>query len=61
MNAERIPPITPTVPTGTSTDGRQAASTPRGGHAAQRAELFRAALSKSLAAEARRREVRLGL
>lgn len=57
MNAERIARITPTVPTGTSTDGRRAMQTSQGGQPSQHAQLFRAALSKSMAAEARRREL----
>ena len=60
MNAERIAPITPTVPTGSSTDGRHPAHTPQGGQTTQRAQLFRATLTKSMAAEARRRLVRQG-
>ena len=60
MNADRIARIAPTVPTGTSTEGRHATHTPEGGQTVQRATLFRAALTKSMAAEARRREIRQG-
>ena len=60
MSVERVARITPTVPTGTSTDGRHATHTPQGGQASQRAQQFRVALSKSIAAEARRRQARQG-
>jgi hypothetical protein len=60
MNVDRVARITPTVPTGTSTEGRQAAHTPWDSQAAPQAQLFRAALSKSIAAEARRQQVRQG-
>ena len=60
MNVQRVARITPTVPTGTSTEGRHPAPTPHGGQASQRADLFRAALTKSMATEARRRQARQG-
>ncbi len=60
MNAQRIARITPTVPTGTSTEGRRAAHAPPDAQTSQQAKHFRAMLSKSIATEARRRQVRQG-